>query len=128
MAAAPERHGRAAGATRHPLRPASDRTCRADLKRARSPACGALRRSPRRQRRCELMADVSLAEARAAAQRIAGRVHLTPCWESRTFSELCGTRVWLKYENLQRTGSYKIRGALNRILTLPPGQRDRGVV
>lgn len=65
---------------------------------------------------------------RAARARIAGRVHLTPCWESRTFSELCGGRVWLKYENMQRTGSYKIRGALNRILTLPEAVRARGVI
>ena len=65
---------------------------------------------------------------RAAAERIGGRVHLTPCWHSRTFSELSGARVWLKYENLQRTGSYKIRGALNRILTLPPEVRGRGVI
>lgn len=57
-----------------------------------------------------------------------GRVECTPCWESRTFSELCHGRVWLKYENLQRTGSYKIRGALNRILTLPPSSRKLGVV
>jgi threonine dehydratase len=55
-------------------------------------------------------------------------VHLTPCWHSRTFSELSGAEVWLKYENLQRTGSYKIRGALNRILTLTPEQRERGVI
>jgi threonine dehydratase len=55
-------------------------------------------------------------------------VHRTPCWESRTFSELCGGRVWLKYENLQRTGSYKLRGALNRILSLPSAARDRGVI
>jgi threonine dehydratase len=65
---------------------------------------------------------------RAAAERIAGRVHLTPCWESRTFSSMCGGRVWLKYENLQRTGSYKLRGALNRILTLSPEARQRGVI
>jgi threonine dehydratase len=55
-------------------------------------------------------------------------VHRTPCWESRTFSTLCGGRVWLKYENLQRTGSYKIRGALNRTLTLPQAARARGVI
>jgi threonine dehydratase len=65
---------------------------------------------------------------RAAGERIAASVHLTPCWESRTFSELCGGRVWLKYENMQRTGSYKLRGALNRILTLPPEARARGVI
>jgi threonine dehydratase len=64
----------------------------------------------------------------AAADRIAGRVHLTPCWQSRTFSDLSGASVWLKYENLQRTGSYKIRGALNRILTLPPAARGKGVI
>ncbi|HEY2596242.1 MAG TPA: threonine ammonia-lyase, partial [Chloroflexota bacterium] len=65
---------------------------------------------------------------RAAAERIDGSVRWTPCWESRTFSELCGGRVWLKYENLQRTGSYKLRGALNRILTLFPEARSRGVI
>jgi threonine dehydratase len=41
---------------------------------------------------------------------------------------MCGARVWLKYENLQRTGSYKIRGALNRILTLPDDARQKGVI
>jgi threonine dehydratase len=55
-------------------------------------------------------------------------VHRTPCWRSRTFSRLCGGEVWLKYENLQRTGSYKIRGALNRILTLPEQARRSGVI
>src|SRR5437868_2694519 len=76
------------------------------------------------------MGDVmlSLEDVREAAQRLKGRVHLTPCWESRTFSELSGGRVWLKYENLQRTGSYKLRGALNRILTLPEEARTRGVI
>jgi len=64
----------------------------------------------------------------AAASRLTGRVHRTPCWESRTFSDLCGGRVWLKYENLQLTGSYKLRGALNRILTLPDAARVRGVI
>jgi len=72
--------------------------------------------------------DLSLQEIQEAAKRLEGRVHRTPCWESRTFSELCGGRVWLKYENLQRTGSYKLRGALNRILTLPADARQRGVI
>src|SRR5579864_1483220 len=74
------------------------------------------------------LGKLTVEDIRAAAERIRGRVHLTPCWESRTFSELCGGRVWLKYENLQRTGSYKIRGALNRILTLSPEARSRGVI
>src|SRR5947207_5806843 len=72
--------------------------------------------------------DLRLEAVREAAQRLEGRVHKTPCWESRTFSELCGGRVWLKYENLQRTGSYKLRGALNRILTLSQEARRRGVI
>jgi threonine dehydratase len=72
--------------------------------------------------------DLSLQEVHEAATRLEGGVHRTPCWESRTFSELCGGRVWLKYENLQRTGSYKLRGALNRILTLPPEVRQKGVI
>jgi threonine dehydratase len=76
----------------------------------------------------DVAVELSLADVRAAAERIAGRVHRTPCWESRTFSELCGGRVWLKYENMQRTGSYKIRGALNRILTLDPEHRKNGVI
>src|SRR5207244_5878266 len=72
--------------------------------------------------------DLRLEAVREAATRLEGRVHRTPCWESRTFSELCGGRVFLKYENLQRTGSYKLRGALNRILTLPEDARKRGVI
>jgi threonine dehydratase len=72
--------------------------------------------------------DLSIDDIRAAATRLAGRVHCTPCWPSRTFSDICGGQVWLKYENLQRTGSYKLRGALNRILTLAPAVRQRGVI
>ncbi len=72
--------------------------------------------------------DLRLEAVREAATRLEGRVHKTPCWESRTFSELCGGKVWLKYENLQRTGSYKLRGALNRILTLSEDARKRGVI
>jgi threonine dehydratase len=55
-------------------------------------------------------------------------VHHTPCLRSRTFSEQVGGDVWLKYENLQRTGAYKLRGALNRILTLPAAARSTGVI
>jgi threonine dehydratase len=73
-------------------------------------------------------AALTLEDVRVAAERIQGHVHSTPCWRSRTFSELSGASVWLKYENLQRTGSYKIRGALNRILTLAPEARAQGVI
>jgi threonine dehydratase len=72
--------------------------------------------------------DLPLAEVRAAAARLAGKVRRTPCEPSRTFSRLCGGEVWFKYENLQRTGAYKLRGALNRILTLPEEARRRGVI
>lgn len=78
--------------------------------------------------RMQERAEVSIKDVRAAAARLAPRIHRTPCWESRTFSAMCGQSVWLKYENLQRTGSYKIRGALNRILTLPDEQRECGVI
>ena len=70
----------------------------------------------------------TLADVQAAAARLAGKVRRTPCEPSRTFSQLCGAEVWLKYENLQRTGAYKLRGALNHILTLPDEVRQRGVI
>jgi threonine dehydratase len=56
---------------------------------------------------------VSPDDVRAAAQRIAGAVEHTPCVESRTLSRLTGARVFLKFENLQFTASFKERGALN---------------
>jgi threonine dehydratase len=70
----------------------------------------------------------TLADVHAAAERLAGMVRRTPCEPSRTFSQLCGAEVWLKYENVQRTGAYKLRGALNHILTLPDEVRRRGVI
>lgn len=71
---------------------------------------------------------VTLRDVLDAQRRIQDQVHRTPCLTSRTFSRLCGGQVWLKYENQQRTGSYKIRGALNRLLTLPEAVRRRGVI
>ncbi|MGD9943463.1 MAG: threonine ammonia-lyase [Burkholderiaceae bacterium] len=63
-----------------------------------------------------------------AAARIAGQVEDTPFLESRTLSELTGARVFLKFENLQFTASFKERGALNRLSQLTPQQRERGVI
>src|SRR4051794_28422246 len=60
----------------------------------------------------------------AAAERIAGLVERTPLIES----EVGGTRVWLKCECLQTGGSFKLRGATNRLLQLSPEERERGVV
>jgi len=71
---------------------------------------------------------VSLDDIRAAAQRIFGAVEHTPCVESRTLSQLTGARVFLKFENLQFTASFKERGALNKLLSLSAEERRRGVI
>ncbi|QMW24334.1 threonine ammonia-lyase [Sandaracinobacteroides saxicola] len=71
---------------------------------------------------------ISFADVEAAAAAIAGHVIRTPTLESRTLGELLGTRVFLKFENLQFTAAYKERGALNRLLALSPEERKRGVI
>jgi threonine dehydratase len=71
---------------------------------------------------------VSLDDVRAAAARIAGAVERTPCLHSRTLSRLTGAEVWLKFENLQFTASFKERGALNKLLSLDGTARKRGVI
>jgi threonine dehydratase len=70
---------------------------------------------------------VSVGDVRAAAERIAEHVVLTPCLHARTLSELLGVRLYLKFENLQFTASFKERGALNRLLLLDALERARGV-
>jgi threonine dehydratase len=65
---------------------------------------------------------------RAAAQRLAGRVDRTPVLTSAAFDDASGCRVFFKCENLQRAGAFKIRGALNKLLTLSDEERRRGVV
>jgi len=72
--------------------------------------------------------DVTLDDVRAAADRIAPYIHHTPIVNSATISRLTGTNLGLKAENLQRTGAFKARGALNAILRLTVGQRDQGVI
>ena len=74
------------------------------------------------------MEIVSLNDIRAAAARIAGAVERTPCLHSRTLSRLTGAEVWLKFENLQFSASFKERGALNKLLLLDEGARRRGVI
>src|SRR5918997_425718 len=71
---------------------------------------------------------VSLDDIRAAAQRIAGALEPTPCVHSRTLSKLTGAEVFLKFENLQFTASFKERGALNKLLSLGDDERRRGVI
>lgn len=74
----------------------------------------------------ELM--ITLDDVLAARERIRDIVAVTPCPLSEPFSELCGARVHFKLENLQRTGSFKERGAANKLLQLSPAERARGVV
>lgn len=71
---------------------------------------------------------IGLAEATAAQQRIAGRLHRTPLLSARTLGDLAGVRLRLKAELFQRTGSFKPRGVFNRLLTLPPAELARGLV
>ncbi len=71
---------------------------------------------------------VTLADIRAAADTIAGAVERTPMALSRTLSGICGCTLFLKFENLQYTASFKERGALNKLARLTPAQRSAGVI
>jgi len=71
---------------------------------------------------------VSLDAIRAAAARIQGAVERTPFLRSRTLSRLTGCELYLKFENLQFTASFKERGALNKLLSLSDVERKRGVI
>jgi threonine dehydratase len=70
----------------------------------------------------------TLAEIEAARARIAAVVRETPVYGSETFSRMAGRQILLKAENLQRTGSFKLRGALNKVATLSEAERTAGVV
>ena len=67
-------------------------------------------------------------DVHAAGRRLLGRIHRTPVIVSESFDDASGYRVSFKCENLQRAGSFKIRGALNKLLSLPAAERARGVV
>lgn len=67
-------------------------------------------------------------EIEEAKRSIQGLVHRTPLLSSRAASERSGAEVWLKAENLQKTGSFKARGAFNKVLHLTPAERQRGIV
>jgi threonine dehydratase len=70
----------------------------------------------------------TIADIQAARERLAGVARETPLYPTETFSRLSGRSVFLKAENLQRTGSFKIRGAYNTIATLGDAERQAGVV
>ena len=71
---------------------------------------------------------LTLSDIEAARQRIAGHARVTPVYPSETLTRFVGRDVFLKAENLQRTGSFKVRGAVNRIAVLTEGHRSKGVV
>jgi threonine dehydratase len=71
---------------------------------------------------------VSLKDIKQARATLAGVIHATPLQFSQTFSDLSGNNVYLKPENLQKTGSFKIRGAYNKIINLSEAEKARGVV
>jgi threonine dehydratase len=73
-------------------------------------------------------AAVNLHDIRAAMDRIRGSIRTTDCRHSEAFSSLTGNSVFLKLDNQQRTGAFKERGALNKLLTLTPGERAHGVI
>lgn len=74
------------------------------------------------------MESVTLRSIEAARARIGEAIYLSPCQLSSDLSELAGLPLYLKLENLQRTGSFKERGALNKLLTLTKVERECGVI
>ena len=74
------------------------------------------------------MPSVTLDDIRAARERISDVIYHSPCPYSLSLSRLCGAEVYCKLDHLQMTGSFKERGARNKLLLLPPEQRQRGVI
>jgi threonine dehydratase len=70
---------------------------------------------------------ISMQDVIAAQHRIGDQIAATPCLHSRTLSQLTGAQLYIKFENLQFTASFKERGALNRLLQLTAAERARGV-
>jgi len=71
---------------------------------------------------------VTLETIQAAAARLRGHIEETPCVHSRTLSQITGAEVYLKFENLQFTASFKERGALNKLSLLTAAQKSSGVI
>src|SRR5947207_7612619 len=71
---------------------------------------------------------ITLVDVKAALERVCQSIYLSPCTVSATFSQLTGNTIYLKLDNLQRTGAFKERGALNKLLTLTKEERDQGVI
>jgi threonine dehydratase len=71
---------------------------------------------------------ITLEDIEAARQRIEGAIYYSPCQSSIPLSELTGMQIFCKLDNLQRTGSFKERGARNALAQLPKEQQERGVI
>ena len=71
---------------------------------------------------------ITIDDVQSARNRITGRVGRTPLVSSATISAMLGAKVYLKLELFQKTGSFKVRGAFNKALSIPPEQRGRGLV
>jgi threonine dehydratase len=76
----------------------------------------------------KIVLPVTPADVKSAAAAIRGAVLATACNQSRTLGEICGCNIWLKFENLQFTASFKERGALNRLQALSADEGKRGVI
>src|SRR3954463_11499850 len=74
------------------------------------------------------MPTVSLDDIQAAHQRIRDKIMHSPCTYSLALSRLCGCEIWCKHDNVQVTGSFKERGARNRLLQLNDEQKKAGVI
>ena len=71
---------------------------------------------------------ISFSDIEAARKRISDSIFVSPCAYSETLSRTSGAKVWLKLENLQMTGSFKERGACNKLMAMPAEERARGVI
>jgi threonine dehydratase len=87
-----------------------------------------LRAWQRRKQRSKVRRVVKFADIEAARERIDGAVYYSPCRDSIPLSEITGMEIFCKLDNLQRTGSFKERGARNALAQLPSDQQKRGVI
>ncbi|MGH7741193.1 MAG: threonine ammonia-lyase [Candidatus Eiseniibacteriota bacterium] len=71
---------------------------------------------------------IPIADIRAAASRLEGKIHRTPMMRARTLGAPLGLELSFKCECFQKTGSFKVRGALNKVLSLPQAERARGII
>ena len=71
---------------------------------------------------------IQLSDIQGALSRIRGDIRVSPCPRSEPFSSLTGNTIFLKLDNQQRTGAFKERGALNKLLTMTPEERAHGVI